>query len=191
MSEDHSPQFAPPPEVYAIMAELFGVQDMRELDLFRKLKIASHLLGHLIQHYHHGDRLSPARMRLLIWLKVDTELGREMGLSPSELSHFLGVSRNTTSALLNGLEEQGLIERQLHPIDRRQFLIRITQAGDELVDRRAPDFAAFVVELFAPLSPEERTTLMVLLDKLLEGLVDKANEMGLHAPGKTQPQKSK
>jgi len=173
---------APSPEVERIMADIFSTEDMSKLDLFRKLKAVSHLLNHLAGEYRKDVKLSQARMRLLIWLAISDRMGNDWGLQPSELSRFLGVSRNTVSALLNGLEVQGLIERHLHPTDRRQLLIRITPDGHDLVCVRAPEFGAFVTSMFETLSPEERATLLTLLDKLFEGLLDRATSMGLYAP---------
>jgi DNA-binding MarR family transcriptional regulator len=174
------------PEVERIMADIFSTQDMSKLDLFRKLMKVSHLLSHLANEYREDVKLSPARMRLLMRLAVSDRMGDDNGLPPSELSRFLGVSRNTVSALLNGLEEQGLIERHLHPTDRRQFLIHITPGGHDLVCTRAPEFGAFVASMFETLSPEERATLLTLLDKLFEGLLDRAAAMGLYVPD-TEP----
>lgn len=174
------------PEVERIMADIFSTEDMSKFELFRKLKTVSHLLSHLAGEYRKDVKLSQARMRLLIWLAVSDRMGNTWGLQPSELSRFLGVSRNTVSALLNGLEEQGLIERHLHPTDRRQLLIRITPGGHDLVCVRAPEFGAFVASLFETLSPEERATLLTLLDKLFEGLLERAAAMGLYVPD-TEP----
>ena len=84
------------------MSEVFGIQDMEVLDLFHHLKAVSHLLSHLMGEYRKDGKLSQARMRLLIRLVIDNELGIDTGLQPSELSKSLGVSRNTVSALLNG-----------------------------------------------------------------------------------------
>jgi len=173
----------PPPEIQQAMTEIYGTEDMLELDLFRKLWGTSHLLKYLFGEYRKDGVLSSARMRLLIRLLVEHKLGRTEGLLPSELSDFLGVSRNTVSALLNGLEEHGLIERHLHPTDRRQVLISITPAGEEIVCTRAPLFARYVSGLFEPLSPEERQTLAALLDKLFVGLMDRIEAMGLEVPG--------
>jgi len=168
------------------MAAILNTEDMRVLELFHRLKVVSHLLNHLVGEHRKDIRLSHARMRLLIRLAVSDRLGNDQGLPPSELSRFLGVSRNTVSALLNGLEEQRLIERHLHPTDRRQFLIRITPAGHDLVCARAPEFGAFVASLFEVLSPEERATLLALLDKLYESMLDRAAAMGLFVPD-TEP----
>jgi DNA-binding MarR family transcriptional regulator len=165
------------------MSEVFNVQDTEVLDLFHHLKAVSHLLSYLIGEYRKDGKLSQARMRLLIRLVIDNKLGIDAGLQPSALSESLGVSRNTVSALLNGLQEQGLIERHLHPTDRRQFLIRITPAGCDLVYTRAPQFAAFIASLFEHLSPDERHTLFALLDKLYSRMLERAVEIGINVPG--------
>jgi DNA-binding MarR family transcriptional regulator len=165
------------------MSEVFGVQDMETLDLFHHLKAVSHILNYLVGEYRNDGKLSHARMRLLIRLVIDNKLGIESGVQPSELSEDLGVSRNTVSALLNGLEEQGLIERHLHPTDRRQFLIRITPDGCDVVYKRAPQFATFVSSLFDHFSPDERQTLLVLLDKLRSRMLERAVEMRINVPG--------
>ena len=118
-----------PPEIEAVMNGILQSPDPAKIDLFRHFKVISHLLS-LLSGQYHKETLSVARMQLLVRLLVERNLGNTEGISPSGLSKFLRVSRNTVSALLNGLEEQGLIERELHPTDRRQFLIRITAAGE-------------------------------------------------------------
>jgi DNA-binding MarR family transcriptional regulator len=164
------------------MLSIFRTDDLEEMDLFHKLKAVNRLLSQLVDGYQMTDRLSVARMRLLIRLAVASEMGQPEGVLPSDLSRMLGVSRNTVSALLNGLEEQGLVERHLHPTDRRQFLIQITSDGLDMVHSRAPVFAEFVASLFGDLSAEERVNLRVLLDKLFGVLVEHANAMGLCTP---------
>jgi len=168
------------------MANIFGVADTDALQLYSLLKATAHLMGHLAgaRRPSSDETLTPARMRLLIRLVVDERLGEGSGLTPSELSRYSGVSRNTISALLNSLEEHALIERHLDPSDRRQFRIRITQAGKEVVARHAPGFGAFVTDLLAPLSTEERATLRALLEKLFAHIVEMAAQMDVHVPDK-------
>jgi DNA-binding MarR family transcriptional regulator len=183
MSSNPSFSCARQPEIRRAMSDVFQVQDMDRMDLAHSLKTVSHLLSYLLGEYRKDGKLSQARMRLLIRLVIESRLGNGAGLSPSELSEFLGVSRNTVSALLNGLQEQGLIERHLHPTDHRQFLICITPAGHELVRTHAPQYAAFVLSLFESLSPDECQTLFALLNKLHHSMLDRANESGIKIPG--------
>ena len=88
-----------------------------------------------------------------------SQLGNEDGFAPGGLSDHLGISRNTVSALLNGLEEQELIERHQNPDDRRQFLIRITPEGMDLVGERAPNFGKLATSTFSVLDPTKQETL--------------------------------
>ena len=168
-----------PPEVDEALADIFAIQDMRSFYLYRKLQRVNHLLRHLVDKFRSGDKLSHARMRLLIRLEVNDRLGVDEGLLPSELSRWLGVSRNTVSALLNGLEEQGLITRQAHPTDRRRVQIHITETGQKQVRQYAPPMGAFLDGLFDALSPDERDTLLTLLEKLQATMYTRAEAMGV------------
>lgn len=159
------------------MSDLFGDDNMPAIAALHKLRAIAHMLNHLIHQRQPDDPLSAARMRLLTRLAAESTIGQGTDLSPSEISESLGVSRNTISALLNGLEEDGLIERHLDPTDRRRFRIRITASGQEVVEVRAPEFATFVNDLFASLSPEEQAALLALLEKLFCNLLAKAAEM--------------
>ncbi len=173
-----------PPEVDEALADIFALHDMRSFYLYRKLQRVNHLLRHLVDKFRSADKLSHARMRLLIRLEVNDRLKVDEGILPSELSRWLGVSRNTVSALLNGLEEQGLITRQPHPTDRRRVEIHITEAGREQVREYAPPMGAFLDGIFKSLTPEERDTLLGLLEKLQETLLEQAEAMGveIHEP---------
>ena len=178
----HSRHCKHSPEVEAALADIFAIRDMRSFHLYRRLQHVNHLLRHLVDKFRSGDKLSHARMRLLVRLEVNDRLGVDEGLLPSELSRWLGVSRNTVSALLNGLEEQGLITRQAHPTDRRRVQIHITAAGQEQVRQYAPPMGAFLDGLFDTLTSQEKDTLLRLLDKLHETMHARAEEMGVEIP---------
>jgi DNA-binding MarR family transcriptional regulator len=152
------------------MIDIFNVEDMADFHLFRRFKLVAHLMRHL-RGERQEDRLSHARMRLLIFVLTHQRMGNEAGVAPSDISDHLGVGRNTVSSLLNGLEEQGLIERHVNPEDRRQFFIRLSPQGIEQVETHAPRFAEFVTGLFEVFAPDERAELIRLLDKLLEHLI--------------------
>lgn len=59
----------------------------------------------------------------------------ETGLRMSELSASLGVSLSTVSGVVDRLVDQGLISRQDDPADRRQVVIRVTDAGNTTLQR--------------------------------------------------------
>ncbi|MCD4684483.1 MAG: MarR family transcriptional regulator [Anaerolineae bacterium] len=180
----------PPRKVKLVLAKIFQIEDTSTYALFRQIKTINHLLRVLFGEFRKDDFTpSHPRMRLLIRLEIDARLGRDDGVLPSELSQWLGVSRNTVSALLNGLEEQGLIQRHLHPEDRRRIQIRLTEEGHVLVNERAPKMGSFIHDLFDTLTLEERETLNALLEKLLEGMLVQAAEMGINVPDSMTPSK--
>lgn len=71
------------------------------------------------------------------------------------------VSRATAS-----LGSRGLVARATNPDDRRSQLLTLTRAGRDLYAIVAPKALEMEAELFACLSPDERATLMRLLDRI-------------------------
>jgi DNA-binding MarR family transcriptional regulator len=134
-----------------------------------------HILGNqydsISQCEDKDEELSGPRMGLLIRLIEEEQHHHPEGVTPTVLSQGQHVSRNTISALLKGLEEQGLIERRLDPKDHRLFRIKITSTGKELVNRRAPARIQHMNEMVAVLTPEERTQLIRLMSKLFISLL--------------------
>ena len=110
------------------------------------------------------ERMSYPRLRLLEQLHcVGPDrmgaLGDELGLTP----------RNMT-ALVDGMEQEGLVARRAHPTDRRAVLVELTTAGlrtaDELLEPRIKELTA----LFDELQPAERERFLAAVRTLLDGL---------------------
>ena len=53
----------------------------------------------------------------------------------SELAARLGVTHGAVSQLAGRLEKKGLVQRTANPKDRRQSIVRLTDAGKELCRR--------------------------------------------------------
>ena len=87
-------------------------------------------------------------------------------MNPSAISAQQGTGRNTVSALIRSLEDDGLIERRLDDNDRRRFNIALTDAGRQRVRQHANSHMQFVDHIFAAFSAEEMETLGGLLQKL-------------------------
>ncbi len=117
--------------------------------------------------------LSGPRWTLLLRLSGE-ELRGNTGVSPTYLSKCLRVSKNTVSSLLNGLEEQGLVERVLDAEDRRSFQIHLTPTGRTAVRQTAPEHIALLNRALSRLSPDERKQLADLLTRLYSGLTEEA-----------------
>ncbi len=156
-----------------------GVKDPRGFELLRLLNSSAHIIESLADHSLRASGLSGPRLHLLIWLHVEEQRGNTQGVSPSRLSKFRHISKNTVSSLLRSLEEQGLIERTLSSEDKRKFHICLSEEGRALVCSTLPIHAAFVSRLFSGLSADEQATLVKLLGKLRQSLVDKVAASGL------------
>lgn len=112
--------------------------------------------------------LSFAQYRLLMDLLFSEQFQACEGLNPSRLSERQGVSRNTVSALVRNLEEEGLVRRELDEGDRRRFIIALTDKGRALVRAHAGHHFQTVNDLFSLLSTEEKESLIAILEKLKE-----------------------
>lgn len=90
----------------------------------------------------------------------------------SGISDELGVTRRNVTALVDGLEEEGLVRRLPHPTDRRAIVIELTEQGGQTMDTLYDEHRKSVAELFAGLSEDDRRELIRLLGLLREGLRD-------------------
>lgn len=77
----------------------------------------------------------------------------------------LGSSGNMTVVIRN-LEQQGLVQRLTNPMDRRSFLIGITDAGRALMDAVFPVHMQLLGEALTPISEDEKAVVINILKKL-------------------------
>ena len=101
-----------------------------------------------------------ARMRLLGALHCN---GPQI---MSSISDELGVTRRNVTALVDALEEEGLVRRQPHPTDRRATVIEMTGRGERTMDSIYDEHRAAVAELFAELDGEDQRELSRMLGVL-------------------------
>lgn len=153
-------------QLVAFAESLYGEGDPRVHRLMDELRKVAHQLYRLSENSLEESNLSYAQYRILMTLLFNEWRGNTKGLNPSEISDTQGTSRNTISALLRGLEEEGLLERQLDDDDRRRFYIRLTEAGRGKVRDHARQHMQFVASTFAVFTSEELETLGSLLGRL-------------------------
>lgn len=82
------------------------------------------------------------------------------------IADALAYDRSYLVGLLDELEQRKLIERRRDPSDRRRHIVRVTPAGKKTLARLRAVHEQVDHEFFAPLSPDERSTLHALLHKL-------------------------
>lgn len=92
-------------------------------------------------------------------------------MSAGELAACERVQPPSMTKVLANLEERGLVAREVHPTDRRQAIIAITQAGLDLLDSERRSRDAWLTKQLGTLTADERALLqrvIPVLDKLAE-----------------------
>ena len=87
--------------------------------------------------------------------------------SQAELSRRTGIYRSDMVAVLNELEERGLLRRTPDPTDRRRNVISMTPQGDRQLTRLDTLVTSLQDDLLAPLSTADREHLVDLLSQLI------------------------
>ena len=88
------------------------------------------------------------------------------------LSDHLGVTPRNVTALVDALEEEGLVRRTPHPTDRRATIIELTPHGKEVTLEARQRFEAAATELFGRLSEEDQDALERMNEKIRAVLVE-------------------
>ncbi len=89
-------------------------------------------------------------------------------LNQQELANQLAVTKGNMVGLVNRLSRRGFVERVPAQIGRRANLIRLTDAGWNLVVTALPDHRRLVKSMMNPLSGEQLRALRALLKQLEE-----------------------
>ncbi|AJW96332.1 MULTISPECIES: MarR family transcriptional regulator [Burkholderia] len=104
-------------------------------------------------------------------LSVLSRIERHGALTTADLARAESMKPQSMGALVVGLEQAGLVERQPHPSDGRQWLIALTPAGAAVSQQRRSAKRAWLLEAVRQLSDEERSALRAatpLLRRLAE-----------------------
>lgn len=102
-------------------------------------------------------------------------LGRSSGLSQQDLAKTLRMHASRLVAIVDDLEEKGLVQRLENESDRRTYALHLTEKGRETLAQIGSIGREHNEAIAASLSEEERFQLAGLLQRI-------ANEQGL-TPG--------
>jgi DNA-binding MarR family transcriptional regulator len=113
------------------------------------------------------ERLGPLGLSPRAWGVLST-LAESGPMTQIELANALAIDRTAMVYLLDGLEEQGLVERVRNPEDRRSFLIHLTAPGEQTQQKAAAGLAGATEALLKPLDAAERRRLVDLLARIAD-----------------------
>lgn len=107
----------------------------------------------------------------LTQLSAMATLKKRGPLSAGELAAFEKVQPPSMTKVLANLEERGFVSRAVHPTDKRQAILSVTDAGLELLASESRSRDLWLSQRVADLTPDERAQLRAIvpiLDKLAE-----------------------
>lgn len=107
----------------------------------------------------------PSEIRVLFCIKNGTKSGAPMKVS--EISKYMHVTSPTITQLLNSLEPNGFVERQIDPEDRRSVGIKLTEKGEWVTERAWEGFLTALQGMIDYLGEEDSERLADLLFKVL------------------------
>jgi DNA-binding MarR family transcriptional regulator len=90
----------------------------------------------------------------------------EPGASQQALAQRLDILPSRVVALVDDLEQRGLVRRERHPSDRRSHALRMTETGARLREQLRVIGNEHNERLLADLTDDERATLTRLLAKV-------------------------
>ncbi len=132
----------------------------------------THRLGYLLKHAY--LRLDQGSAQALAPLGVDGHelavlavLATENPLSQAEAAQRLGVDRTTMVALVDSLEDRGLVARRRSAQDRRKNIVEPTPAGLDCLQQGEQARRELEQRFLAPLSEAEAAALLRALRTLV------------------------
>ncbi len=99
-----------------------------------------------------GDVITPGQYTVLAHV-------RNGALTLRELAEREHVQAPSMTRIVNALTEHGFVSREAHPKDGRQIHVRITPAGEAVLDEARSQRTAWLAQRVAGLSEEDRLTL--------------------------------
>jgi len=96
--------------------------------------------------------------------------------TPAELSEALHVSTARIAVLLNKMERKKLVERQKHPDNNRNTIVKLLPAGKKLNEEKEKDFNQGVISFFETLGEEKAALFVELQSELANFMIKNRRE---------------
>lgn len=126
--------------------------------LARRLQQAHHLLWNTMV----SEEITSPQFAVL------NTLVAEPGLDQRTVGERVGLDRSTIAEVVSRLGRRGLLDKVRDPQDGRRFLLRLTDDGARTHRRLTVRTARMNQVFLAPLSAEERTQLLGLIQRVAD-----------------------
>jgi DNA-binding MarR family transcriptional regulator len=108
-------------------------------------------------------------------LSVLTTLANEGAMTPGALALRERVRPPSMTRVVASLADMGLVDRAPHPVDGRQVLVSVSEAGAELVKAARRARQEWLAERLATLDAKQRDILRCAADLMLALVDDRAD----------------
>jgi MarR family transcriptional regulator for hemolysin len=105
------------------------------------------------------------------WQTLFTIAFAEQPSTMTEICHRARVQWPTTMRVVHDMERDGLIEREDNPTDKRSKLLRLTPAGEQVIEKVQPTLDRERAALLADLSHEELKLCAKMLRIIFEAAI--------------------
>lgn len=112
-------------------------------------------------------QLSLSQLGLLLSVR------RSPGIRVNELAQRVGLSAPTVSVSLRKLEQDGWVQREADPQDKRSYHLYLTRKASEFAKRAEAFQRKKITDFLSGLDPEEQSQLVRLLDKAISSMEEK------------------
>jgi DNA-binding MarR family transcriptional regulator len=130
----------------------------QDIDAARLRVAVLRLSRRLRKHYLAG--LTPSQLSTL------GSAGKSGPIRLGDLAAMERIAPSTLTRLINVLEGRGYVRRETAPGDARAYLVTVTPAGREVLDRIREEATSMLTDILATLSPEEQAALAAALPAL-------------------------
>ncbi|NHB84800.1 MarR family transcriptional regulator [Tessaracoccus sp. HDW20] len=138
-----------------------NAEDAPMITLANDLRLACQRIARRVR-FESTTAVAPHQFSVLVYLH---RIGPQ---TPTQLAAHDRVSAPSMTKTVNCLAEDGLVERFPHPDDRRQVLVRPTEAGHAVIRDTIAQRDTWMLEHLEGLSEEQLTLLRSAADLLLE-----------------------
>jgi len=98
-------------------------------------------------------------------------------LMPKEIARTNGTSRSNVTVIINSLIEKKLIREETDQQDKRQKRLKLTRAGEELLDSLQLKREKLNTELFKGFTVEEMEKMLHFVDKFIQNITLEVHEV--------------
>lgn len=131
--------------------------------LLRSLLAIANRMGELKKNSMDSAELNTLTVAGLHYIET---IADRQSVTMAELAQAMGVSKPSTTNMVNKLIEAGLVHKVQSSEDRRVFNVRLSDKGKRVMDQHRAAFEAFVDHAAEKLSDGELASLIALLSKI-------------------------